>query len=283
MSTYSDNIKAIDKLYNESLSPFIDSDELHKRIEYIADEYEKKYKGKNIFKINTWKNSIIRRLLQVHERVLLVRNLKQRESSTAVFLERYMYPPLCTYLLLTCFDQLGQPPNGWLFFPDWLKSNSKKNERDSIINEIYENEKNINFVEKLYNKYHEIYGVKNSFYRFLREILTQDQRNILLNEILIELHKDYPQNLLEVNYGNEFNKEIWLYNVRNNYTHSIYSTENNILEGAYKFGRPWYMREFIYGDVTQEVYVSENFNAEMEKSIIIGILKLIELHSKNYK
>ena len=53
MSTYSNSITAIDKLYKEFLNEFnIALEELHKRIEYIDKEDEKKLLRKAILIIN---------------------------------------------------------------------------------------------------------------------------------------------------------------------------------------------------------------------------------------
>lgn len=291
MGSYTNNKQAIDKLYDESLSEHIDKQELHDRIKLIADNFDNEVSKLNIKQQSRyWKQSNFRRIFQVHERLLLVRYLKKhKDESNLIFLNN-MYPGLCTYLLLTCFDQLGQPFKGWVFFPDWLRSKSRANEVENAIRKIKKYEPtnqngkiNLDYVGELYNEYHEIYGVKNSFYRFLRNVLPSKQRNNLLNKILIEHHIEIDGKYELNDWGTDLEKEKWLYRTRNDYTHNLYSVQKFYTAGKISFDEELEQREIVYhSDYVEVVWVKETFDLELDKTIIIGILETIKSSSQEY-
>jgi len=69
MNTFGNNKVAIDHLFKEYLSPFINEEEYLKRIKQIADDYDRTLKKDND---DNWSGSIFRRIFNVHERVILV-------------------------------------------------------------------------------------------------------------------------------------------------------------------------------------------------------------------
>ncbi|MBB4080799.1 hypothetical protein GGR28_003434 [Lewinella aquimaris] len=90
------------------------------------------------------------------------------------------------YLKLTCFDKLGQPAE-YMLFNNWIKSKKAKEERAIILSEL--NGLSVeNSAEALYNYYLKIYGVKNSFYRFITEVLPHGAKRQLLDAINIKVH-----------------------------------------------------------------------------------------------
>lgn len=75
-------------------------------------------------------------------------------------------------------------------------------ERNFVISKIKEKDK-MKFSEQLYLAYQEIYGVKNSFYRFIRDIIPSEIRTNLLSKIKIIIYNDYAESLTEKYNGRE--------------------------------------------------------------------------------
>ena len=178
MSTYDNNLTPIKKLHT-SISKWVDEETHNTYFKTICDEYDSTWKKDS--KKNHWENSQVRKLLQVHERLLLTDTMS--EDIKEDFLRRYMYPQVITYLRLTCFDQLGQPMERRTF-SDWLISKKKRAEREKFIKEI-ETDNKLEFTEKLYSKYQEIYGVKKSFFNFVNNTISTHTKDKLLMHIKI--------------------------------------------------------------------------------------------------
>lgn len=154
------------------------------------------------------------------------------------------YHALRIYLLLTCFDILGQP-EAWLDFQSWLKSKKTVHieERANILSRCQSADliDTISYVSAQYNA---IYGVKNSFYKFMREIISPPDRERLLKSIRVStlaptLFGDgVVRDALSDYDANDFFKEKFLYNARNSFTHKgiPYGTG---AKGVFKdFGEP---------------------------------------------
>lgn len=91
------------------------------------------------------------------------------------------YSGLKNYLLLTCFDILGQNLE-WKDFNSWLNSKSKKSEREKI----FEKHKYLEFserIKKVNEEYLLIYGVRRSFDNFVLNHLSEENRKKLYNSI----------------------------------------------------------------------------------------------------
>ncbi|MFK7786845.1 MAG: hypothetical protein AB8B56_17120 [Crocinitomicaceae bacterium] len=183
MSTYSNNIKAIEKLL-QKLDHRVSDQKCHEYFKNIFDEYDSKWESD--LHRNHWKKSRGRVLLQVNERLETCNALTLDIESNIDSIRRYKYPALITYLKLTCFDKLGQPTN-YMQFNNWLKSKRKKTERELIISDLG-SEGILEQAEKLYNEYLKIYGVKNSFYRFINEVIPDRSKQKLLDGIEIKVH-----------------------------------------------------------------------------------------------
>lgn len=281
MRTFERYKTLIDILYKESLSDFIDKDDFYERIRCISKDFDRDIKNiDNRFYNDHFKRSSLFRLFKVHERVKLVRHLERMLYEPGDFIEKHMFPGLNTYLLLTCFDTLGQNDKGWRTFPDWLNSEKCKHERDQIYSEVnsmftshIDGNLTLKYAERIYLRYNEVYGVKNCFMNFLRSLLPKEQRLELFNKIKIEI---YAENSAFKYYDDEPAKENWLYSIRNNYTHSAISPEGFTTRGFYDFNENWEVREEIHSkNEVRVVMVRESFKKEVEKSIIIGIRETI--------
>lgn len=123
--------------------------------------------------------------------------------------------PLVTYLYLTCFDRLGQPAD-WLDFGAWMQSSRHKNEREAILQRDPQSqglEQRIHFV---YREYNSLYGVRSSFFRFLRTLPSEFYRH-LLNSIEQDISPYSPNSVGRQATDEE--KERYLFKRRNDYTH----------------------------------------------------------------
>ena len=177
-------------------------------------------------------NSIV---VLVNERLNLVQMIMQhRETLMGFDLAKelpngrwthpwFQFDCLCNYLLLTCFDLLGQPSD-YLDFHSWLSSSKSKPERLGIVEEI-KAEDFVGKVMELHKGYLLLYGTKNSFMRFINEILSAQQKEILLNSIRITYGlplSERKENTSHPSLGSEESpakKSAFLFSARNLYTH----------------------------------------------------------------
>lgn len=136
------------------------------------------------------------------------------------------YSALRNYLAMTCFDILGQPTK-WKEFGTWLEANSTESERDEAL-KLYQAEGEIQKIISIYKYYNSKYGVKNSFYRFIKEVISEESRKKLMNSIVAikstEQDRRKPDGGVEHVYSEEelFDyqlKEKFLYSIRNSFTH----------------------------------------------------------------
>lgn len=154
------------------------------------------------------------------------------------------FDSLRIYLLLTCFDLLGQSDD-WKDFDSWLNAKSKTEEVTEIIKKV----KDLNDLEKIksvHKFYKDAYGTKNSFYRFINEVLSQESKKALLYSIDITRccpYVTYNDDGTERGRGSSEIEKItddeskikFLYWMRNAYTHeamSIGSPVDGIWENA---------------------------------------------------
>lgn len=187
------------------------------------------------------------------------------------------YEGLVNYLLLTCFDILGQPDQ-WIDYGSWLRSKKHARERKQILATIDINLSPIEISIILHEHYNSIYGVKNSFFRFLREILNEDQRHRLYNTISASnsLGEVYVQNGMVTRTSHkrppiEFNipeKEKLLYTLRNAFTHKCMSCHNGT--GMYPFSSKRRLIP-VYQDIKEDSEIT--YFVHNWPNILIDIIK----------
>ncbi len=283
MSLFQNLKPSLDNLYNESMNQLMEEGNFYENMRIKFEALEKEITGLSDVKTQEMlSKSIINRILKVHNRIILVRDLMAKINYADNYIQVYMYPGLVTYLYLTCFDQLGTPVKGWRFFPEWVTSNSCSNEVHEAIESTINNFGSIDLeeikmgVKNIYKYYHEIYGVKKTFFRFLHEILPLQKRKMLLNSIYVEkLANDSEKLALVID---DVYKENWLFETRNNYTHNLFTTQTNVTTADKTFdGKTWLIREEI---LTKEgatvIWVQDNFELILEDCILSGIKFLIE-------
>jgi len=81
-----------------------------------------------MYKTSELNNSKLAVISTVIDRLDLCSILSEAAVAKQLF---HHYTPLVVYLLLTCFDRLGQPSD-WMDFGSWLQSNKKKEEREQV-------------------------------------------------------------------------------------------------------------------------------------------------------
>ena len=94
------------------------------------------------------------------------------------------FDSLRNYLLLTCFDSLGQPEE-FVTFESWLKRSSGVLERQAGLDTLGASDSPIQVTEKLHRAYLDSYGTRRSFYRFLDTVLPETALDDLMFSIRI--------------------------------------------------------------------------------------------------
>lgn len=126
------------------------------------------------------------------------------------------YQALRYYLLLTCFDILGQPAD-WKDYGSWL--NAKNNAERDLILEQHKDVNPLEFSKLLYARYIEIYGTKNSFYRFINEIISPERKAELLKSINIRKFEKPSMTEIQFEQTDEEKLKFLLF-IRNSHTHT---------------------------------------------------------------
>jgi hypothetical protein len=138
---------------------------------------------------------------------------------------------LVIYLLLTCFDFLGQPAE-YRTFREWLESNDSdhKTQRNEVIGKLDESASPTEISLALAKAYDLSFGVKNSFFKGIFS-LPQSSRDLVLNSIHLFEAKDWRQRSPTTSVGasplerseDELQKIKlqYLYLKRNRFTHSL--------------------------------------------------------------
>jgi hypothetical protein len=219
---------------------------------------------------NEYHNSLLGRIIAVAARLELGSRLNNKEVAQKL---NHQQEALYTYLLLTCFDLLGQPTE-WKTYEAWLSSSDTELERQRALNalvgdNIIENSK------QLYLEYQKIYGVKNAFFRFLRTVLPSSIRYKLLDSFRIIYYKEGQK----VSLGKVVDKENYLFAMRNNYTHKAYFLEGNVHQYISRLVRPNSFKlreqENINSTVTRTVY-TQSWPNKIKFAVQKGLLKYLQ-------
>lgn len=132
------------------------------------------------------------------------------------------FDALMYYLLLTCFDLLGQPSE-WVPFSEWLISSKKAAEREVAVSSMQTGSNPVEIARHFNSAYQARYGVKNSFNNFVLKILTDEERAELYSNIQIvrgrmggDPNTSYPA----LGYIEDERKKLdFLFGLRNKFTH----------------------------------------------------------------
>lgn len=148
---------------------------------------------------------------------------------------RHEREALVIYLLLTCFDNLGQKDK-FLTFENWLKSQKPlhKEEKEIITKSLTEETSDIDKAIKLQEGYHKIYGVKNAFYSGINTINEEEKEKLLKSIHVTYSPKSEDGNKIQRQQSipiddkkHEQDLKIkYLYSKRNGFTHSLEQYHN---------------------------------------------------------
>lgn len=205
------------------LGQFISKEQIN---EYIENQL-KKLRIDHLYKTEEFKSSRLNNILTICNRLILIQDLKdsyELKSETvpnSIYeLQNWNWKSIIIYHLFTCFDLLGQP-SPWKNYDSWLDSDEAKEyvRINKLENDLIKMSKN------LYSNYIANYGVKNSFFRFIEEILPEIERNKLLNSVKIEMTTN-PPNIQKIGVSN-IDKIKHLFSLRNNYTHKAEKITTN--------------------------------------------------------
>ena len=146
------------------------------------------------------------------------------------FHSRHEREALVVYLLLTCFENIGQR-HSFTTFPNWLKSQKAAHtiEKEKIASSIA---KGLNVIEssaRLMEGYQTIYGVRNAFYEGIKG-LPENTKNHVLESVLLSFNAEFGMHGPNVSTPSKplENKELeldlklkYLYGKRNGFTHKL--------------------------------------------------------------
>jgi len=143
---------------------------------------------------------------------------------------RHEREALVNYLLLTCFDRLGQE-RGFTTFQDWLKSkrSEHESERQQVLKTLKVTISPLESASALADQYQALYGVRNAFYRGI-ESLPVELQDKLMSSITIGFDPIYgtlgpntstPSYPLNDDVLERRLKLKYLYEKRNRFTHRL--------------------------------------------------------------
>ena len=140
---------------------------------------------------------------------------------------RHEREALVIYLLLTCFDYLGQEGR-FITLSEWLKSKKQhhKKEKEQIINNLSCTSESLDITVALVDEYYKIYGVKNAFYYGINS-LSNKLNESLLTSLTVRHRTDVRPNVstradsIEDKEKEKALKLKYLFQLRNRFTHQL--------------------------------------------------------------
>ena len=202
----------VERIFNE-LDSFFEKNEITKElVQKAVTNSASNIRPKQMHKTNEIQSQQFKKWVRVIDRINLCERLMHPDVGRELFSH---WSSLIEYHCLTCFDLLGQK-EGYADFGRWIRSSDYKADRERVV--VPENTDYDKVSEIYYSEYQRRYGVKNSFFNFLDNILNKDDVEILFSSIRIEktgINND------EYQLGDELEKKKYLYALRNLYTHNL--------------------------------------------------------------
>jgi len=121
---------------------------------------------------------------------------------------------LVTYLLLTCFDVLGQPSD-WTPFGFWVERSAYASERQDALR-MHADADPVAAARALHDHYNTLYGVRSSFMHFIDGVLNDDARKQLLASVNLIRFEPEPVGIID----DDSERKRVLYRLRNEFTHT---------------------------------------------------------------
>ncbi len=212
-----------------------------------------------------YEKSRANQIAAVAERLHLVEALSDSMVAKALFAH---FEALVIYLLLTCFDLLGQPAP-WKDFSSWL--DSPEPDRSAL-----SGDDPIKQAKQLRAQWSAKYGARNSFYRFLNEVLPASVLAALLDSFDIIINTNPPDICTQM--ANNQQKKAFLYSMRNRYTHRalfIKGTHPDILDPIISNATKLRQEQY-FGKRDWKTLVTKNWPDPIRAAVKRGLVCLIE-------
>jgi hypothetical protein len=140
-----------------------------------------------------------------------------RETDNGGWTHPWQYfDALRTYLLLTCFDVLGQPAS-FMDFASWLRASSTEAERTAALSKASPQPTLLEAIKLVQREYNALYGAKNAFYRFIDRLPAALRAELYYSVRIRQI--DIAKNIEVAVVESEEPKRKFLYDVRNAFTH----------------------------------------------------------------
>jgi hypothetical protein len=220
-------------------------------------------------------NSRIKRIESVLDRLDLVEILGRKEAGQMLWMH---YWGIYAYLLLTCFDLLGQE-RGWLEPAAWLRANDERVafERAEALAQGLPGVDHVAAAATLLDAHSKIYGVRHAFRRFVVDVLPIEARRSLLSCIAIEQGPTPPAKGDFVELGDE-KKIDWLMKVRNGYTHSALYAPGLHLESTpadYRDEEAWWVMSQTTTSALTTIYSVKRWPLILAESVRAGLAEYV--------
>ena len=171
---------------------------------------------------------------------------------------------LRVYLLLTCFDTLGQPAS-WMPFDEWVL-------RSSDGTKAGDNDQRTE-AARLYREWQSTHGVRNSFHNFVDTILPAFAVNELLDSLTINI-SDLPPGPNGREATNS-EKLRYLFELRNRYTHRAEFLMGWPSELPAQEAASYMIREQSVGMHDWRSVMTRNWPGILERTVKIGFARMI--------
>ncbi|ABV88164.1 hypothetical protein [Shewanella pealeana] len=262
----------VDYIFGELNGHFVENkvskNVVQKSVMYSAN----KIRSKQLHKTRELECQQFRKWVRVLNRMDLCRILMNPDVGRGLSSH---WSPLIEYHCLTCFDLLGQKER-YTDFGGWIKGSKYKSERDNVL--IPTNTAQDKIAELYHSEYQRLYGVKNSFFNFIDNILDKNHLNELLNSIRIYqngINDDTSE------FGNEADKKKYLYEVRNLYTHNL-EAQFGVHPDSFPSGIPnaWNCRKQIINQGSFNTYAVYGWPNTLINTVMNGLKRQIEQYSE---
>lgn len=174
---------------------------------------------------------LAKEILEESDRLPGLSGYREISSAADKYHPRHEREALVIYLLLTCFDKLGQDRR-FLSLDNWLCSKKQNHvaERDSCILSLPTQATPLEAARALSSEYRKLYGVRNAFYAGIYSLSEEDMHR-LLRSIQVSISPDHGRHGPNVSTGSfpleetDPRKQImrfrFLYQKRNRFTHRL--------------------------------------------------------------
>ena len=211
----------------------------------------------------------------VLDRLDLCRRLCDPEVEKALF---HHQRPLMVYLLLTCFDRLGQPAD-WVDFGGWLVSKDHEDERQIVLVDAPKVDNPIQLTIHLHKSYLDKYGTASAFFRFMRELLPDKTRRELLNSIIVVRNQN-PPGLGRLPDLDDDQKLRMLYTIRNDYTHRAFGIPGVGQSILPDLGVNWVMYSQTFREFDWDSVMVHDWPNLLQRTVRTGLAEYVRLFAR---